>query len=154
VVGARGLRGHLKVETLTDYPERLAPGERVFLEGDEAPLEVVEVGQAGRLSVLRLQGIGSRAETEALIGRFLEVERRALPEGSYYWHELEGLRVVDELAGELGRIAEVFRAGENEVYRVVGPRGETLVPALRGVVLEIDPAAGVVRTRYEAEEVR
>lgn len=153
MVGVRGLRGLLKVESLTDFPERLAPGERVYLEGDAVPHEVAERGQAGRLTVLRLDGIDTRAEAEALIGRYVEVERRPLPEGSFYWHELEGLRVVDELAGELGRIAEVFRAGENEVYRVVGPRGETLVPALRGIVLEIDPAAGVVRTRYEADEV-
>jgi ribosomal 30S subunit maturation factor RimM len=36
----------------------------------------------------------------------------------------------------------VFRAGPNEVYRVVGPGGEVLVPALRTIVTDIDVAAG------------
>lgn len=154
MVGAHGLRGGLKVEGLTDYPERLSAGERVYLEGDPEPREVLERGEAGRLQILRLAGIATREAADAVVGRFLEVERRALPPGTFYWHELEGLRVIDERAGELGRIAEVFRAGENEVYRVVGPRGETLVPALRSVVQSIDPAAGVVLVRYEVEEVR
>jgi ribosomal 30S subunit maturation factor RimM len=50
---------------------------------------------------------------------------------------------------------EVFRAGGNEVYRIVGPSGERLVPALRGVVEPIALAAGVMSVAPDdAEEVR
>ena len=34
----------------------------------------------------------------------------------------------------IGRLEEVFRAGTNEVYRVVGSGGEILVPAIHSVV--------------------
>jgi ribosomal 30S subunit maturation factor RimM len=50
-------------------------------------------------------------------------------------------------------VVEVFRAGENEVYRIEGPSGELLVPALRDVVRSIDLASGRIVVRYEAEEV-
>jgi ribosomal 30S subunit maturation factor RimM len=50
---------------------------------------------------------------------------------------------------------EVFRAGGNEVYRIVGPAGERLVPALRSAVHRIDLEAGLmVVAPDEAEEVR
>ena len=50
---------------------------------------------------------------------------------------------------------EVFRAGGNEVYRIIGPSGERLVPALRTAVELIDLEAGVmVVAPDEAEEVR
>jgi len=50
---------------------------------------------------------------------------------------------------------EVFRAGGNEVYRIVGPSGERLVPALHSVVQRIDLEAGVmVVSADDAEEVR
>ena len=40
-------------------------------------------------------------------------------------------------------MSEVFRAGAGEVYVVSGgPRGEVLVPAVRGVVTELAPAEG------------
>ena len=52
-------------------------------------------------------------------------------------------------------MVEVFRAGENEVYRVEAGSGEELLlPALREVVLAIDLEAGTMTVRYEAEEVR
>ena len=65
------------------------------------------------------------------------------------------MRVIDETGGELGTLVEIFRAGENEVYRVEADgRPELLLPALRDVVREIDLAAGTMTVRYEPEEVR
>ena len=66
----------------------------------------------------------------------------ALPEGAYYWDDLVGLEVRDPRGDVVGELVEIFRAGENEVYRVVGPAGERLVPALKTAVLEIDLVAG------------
>jgi ribosomal 30S subunit maturation factor RimM len=48
----------------------------------------------------------------------------------------------------------VFRAGENEVYRVEGAGGELLIPALHDVVREIDISGRRMVVRYETEEVR
>jgi 16S rRNA processing protein RimM len=100
--------------------------------------------------VIRLEGVDGREAAEALAGRYLEREAAPLPAGSYYWHQLVGLRVTDEEGGELGRVVEVFRAGGNEVYRIEGPRGELLIPALERVVVRIDPAAGVMVVRPNA----
>ncbi len=102
--------------------------------------------------MLRLSGIDTREAAEELRGRYLEVPPRALPEGTYFWHQLEGLRVLDLHGRDLGRVAEVFRAGENEVYRIEGER-ELLVPALRSVVREIDLAAGTIVVDYRVEDV-
>jgi 16S rRNA processing protein RimM len=140
---------------LTDFPERLSPGAEVYLEGDAEPRRIAEVNWAGRVPTLRLDGVTTREAAAALVGRYLELPARDLPDGSYYWHQLEGLRVVDVAGAELGELVEVFRAGENEVYRVVGDdNSEVLVPALRSVVREIDLAAGRMVIDYDVEEVR
>jgi 16S rRNA processing protein RimM len=140
---------------LTDFPERLSPGAEVYLEGDAEPRRIAEVNWAGRVPTLRLDGVTTREAAAALVGRDLELPARDLPDGNYYWHQLEGLRVVDVAGAELGELVEVFRAGENEVYRVVGDdHSEVLVPALRSVVREIDLAAGRMVIDYDVEEVR
>jgi 16S rRNA processing protein RimM len=100
--------------------------------------------------VVHLEGIDDRDAAEALAGRYLEREAEQLPAGTYYWHQLVGLRVTDELGIDLGRLVEVFRAGGNEVYRVEGPHGELLIPALERVVARIDLEAGVMVVRPEA----
>jgi hypothetical protein len=67
----------------------------------------------------------------------------ALPAGSFYWHQVEGLTVTSTEGETLGSVAEIFRAGGGEVYVVRGgARGEILVPAIRDVVKELDPDAG------------
>ena len=154
IVGAKGLAGAVRIEMLTDWPEHLAAGALVYLEGEDQPRRVRELQAGGRVPVLALDAVETRQAAEALIGRYLEVEAGELPEGSYYWHQLVGLRVVDEAGAALGELVEVFRAGENEVYRVAREDGaELLLPAVRDVIREIDVPAGRMVVRYEIEEV-
>jgi 16S rRNA processing protein RimM len=144
VMGVRGLNGDLRVMSLTDAPGRLAVGEAVVVEGEIEPRRILEVGSSKHGPVLRLEGVSDRATAFAFIGRHLLARGgpEDLPSGTYWWHQLEGLEVVTVAGTNIGQLEEVFRAGPNEVYRVVGPGGEVLVPALRSVVTDIDLAAG------------
>jgi len=155
VLGAKGLKGGIRVETLTDLPDRIAPGVDVWLEDATDPLRIERVESGGRLTVVYLEGIRTREAAEALANRYLEAPARTLAPGEYYWDDLVGLRVQEPNGAEVGELVEIFRAGANEVYRVVGPAGERLVPALRRSVLRIDLEAKLmVIAADEAEEVR
>lgn len=153
ILGVKGLAGGLRIEPLTDWPERLAVGTPLWVEDEAAPRQILDVEWGGRQPVLRLEGIADRSAAGGLIGRYLEAPLQPLPAGSYYWHQLEGLAVTDEAGTPLGTLAEVFRVGENEVYRVVAEDAELLLPALRDVILRIDLDAGLMVVRYEPEEV-
>jgi len=140
---------------LTDWPERLEVGSELFVEGTQGSSRIVEVERGGRAMVLRLEGIATREDAEALAGRYLEAIAQPLPEGSWWWDDLIGLDVVEPDGREVGELVEVFRAGGGEVYRVVGSGGERLVPALKSVVLEIDLEANrMTIAPDDAEEVR
>jgi 16S rRNA processing protein RimM len=127
---------------LTDWPERIAAGAEVWLDGASAPARIDRIEAGGRTLVVYLAGIATREAAEAVVGRYLEMPPHELPEGAYYWDDLVGLEVRDPRGAVVGELVEIFRAGENEVYRIVGLAGERLVPALKSVVLEIDLAGG------------
>src|SRR5918992_5564305 len=131
VLGAKGLKGGLRVEILTDWPERLEPDAQVWPEGEPGPRRIDSVEAGGRVPVIHLDGIESREAAEALKGRYLEVPTRVLEPGSYYWDDLIGLRVEAPDGQPVGELVEVFRAGGNEVYRIIGPAGERLLAAPR-----------------------
>jgi 16S rRNA processing protein RimM len=150
ILGAKGLAGGVRVELVTDWPERLDAGSAIYLEDEPEPRRIVDVEWGGRVPVVRLEGVDDREAAEALAGRYLERDADPLPAGTYYWHQLLGLRVTDELGNEIGRVAEVFRAGGNEVYRIEGPQGELLIPALERVVARIDVDGGVMVIRPDA----
>lgn len=115
-------------------------------------MRIDRVESGGRVPVLYLDGIATRDAAEALVGRYLEAHARSLPEGEYYWDDLIGLDVVEPGGVPIGELVDIFRAGGNEVYHVVGPAGERLIPALRSTVLDIDLAAGRMTVAVDSSE--
>ena len=151
VRGLHGLDGAVRVEILTDRPEdRFAAGRVLHVEGDARPLTIaaaqaVEDGPGWRL---RFREVPHRGAAERLRDAYLEisVDRSTdLASGAAYWHEVIGSIVRDSTGAELGRVADVYRAGENEVYVVRGgPAGEFDVPAVRDVVTTFAPERGEI----------
>jgi 16S rRNA processing protein RimM len=96
--------------------------------------------------VLKLDGVDSIDAAERLRGldlRIPEEDLSALPEGSYYHHQLRGLRVEDAGGGEIGRVADVMETGGEAVVLVVrGASGETLIPLADAFVRAVDLARG------------
>lgn len=155
IIGAKGLAGAVRVELVTDWPERLVPGAELWLEGDAMPMRITGLETGGRSTVLHLDRVADRTSAEQLAGRYLEAPASTLPESAYYWDDLVGLHVVEPDGTDVGELVEIFRAGENEVYRIVGGAGERLVPALKTAVVEIDLEANrMVVAPDDAEEVR
>lgn len=144
VRGLHGLNGGVRVETLSDDSERYAVGSELLAEGDDTPLVVAWSGPSKPGVLVRFEGISSREAAERLRDRYLEVIVSGdLPDGLWYWHQIEGLAVVTREGVPLGNVVDVFRAGASEVYVVRGgERGEILVPAVAEVVVRLDPDAG------------
>lgn len=145
ILRPHGLRGEVKLRPETDFPERFATLGRVLLVDDggvargEAQVEAVR-GQ-GDLVLLKLAGVDTLEAARRLGGLEVAVpweERVPLPEGSYYVGEVVGLSVLTDAGEPLGTITEVLRTAAHDVYRVVGPEGEVLLPATREVVRAVD----------------
>jgi 16S rRNA processing protein RimM len=143
VRGLHGLRGAVRVEVLSDEPERFAVGSVLFAEGDDRPLTIAWTGPAKPGLLVRFEELPSREAVEHLRRRYLEVAQEALPDGTYYWHQVQGLTASTTEGVKLGSVVDVFRAGGGEVYVVRGGTlGEVMVPAVSSVVVELDPDAG------------
>lgn len=131
------------MEVLTDFPQRLKPGAQVFLEG--ASYHIQRSRARGHQVILKLEGIETRDQAEALRGQYLEVPESALTplrEGQYYQHQIIGLEVLTAGGMALGSICEVIRTGSNDVYVARREGKELLIPAIADVVKEIDVVAG------------
>jgi 16S rRNA processing protein RimM len=145
-----GLRGELRVEIITDYPERLKQHACFYLASPDTPEEVRRYPVAGlRLHqdkmLLKLGGCDDRDTAEELRGMLVQVPLKdavPLEEGEYYHFQLIGVKVETETGAGLGRVVEVLDTGAHDVYVVRGPRGEVLLPAVEEVVLELDLEAG------------
>ena len=142
----RGLRGELKALPLTDFPERFAPGARVWIGAEERTIAASRwTGDRVYLTVL---GIDDRETAETLRGELVEIPDQQRPpadQGLYYVDDIEGLAVSDIAGRDLGRVREVLRTGANDVWIVDrGAQPDLLIPALRDVIKKVDLAAGAI----------
>ena len=140
-----GIRGEIKVEVVTDFPERFAPQKIVYL--NTSPLEIESCRPHKQHLVVKLATIDSVEDAEKLRGQDLTIPRSELyplPEGQYYTFQLIGLKVVTTEGKLLGRITEIMTTGSNDVYIVEGKRGEILIPAIEDVVKSIDLKKGKI----------
>lgn len=139
VIKERGVKGEVRVEILTDYPDRLAAGRQVWLRDRLLSIEMSHPQRDHY--VVKFAGIDGREDAAMLRDTTLEIpisEARPLPEGEYYWYQILGLDVYNLTGEPVGRIEEILPTGSNDVYVVRGRHGEVLVPAIADVVESID----------------
>lgn len=137
--GPHGLRGEMKVETLTDFPQRFQPGATLWAAGARYTVGGAHPHRDGLL--VTFEGIETREQADALRGQLLEVpegELASLGDDQYFRFQLIGMEVVDTNSRPLGRVAEVLDTGANDVYVVRDDDSELLVPAIDTVVKEVD----------------
>lgn len=150
IAKAHGVRGEVVVAVRSDNPERFAGGAVVYLE-DGRPLTVESSRPHASRLLVRFEGVADRTAAEGLRGATLLVPISMLPElaeGEYWPHELEGCKVVTESGRVLGRIVDVVANPANDLWVTLDDAGnETLVPAIRNVVVEVDIGAKRVLVR-------
>lgn len=134
-----GTRGQVKIEVLTDFPERFRSGVRLFIGSHSYLCEYVT--RPPKSLILKLQGVESVEDALLLRDALLEVptsEAEVLPEGTYYYYQILGLDVYTSKGEHLGQVADILATGSNDVYVVRGARGEVLVPATPEVIVTVD----------------
>jgi len=140
-----GVRGEIKVEVMTDFPDRFSPQEEVYINGRPMTIERCR-WHKGKV-ILKLATIDSVEAAEELRGRFLEVplsKLRPLPEDHYYRFQLIGLDVLTTEGETLGQISQILPTGSNDVYVVPTKDGEVLIPAIDDVVKSVDLEKGCI----------
>lgn len=148
-----GVRGEIKVRSLSDVPGRFESLRRVSLMGrDGRTLEtsVTHVRRAGTRFILGLVGLTTPEEASLWRGGYIQTIRGAvpdLPDGHYYECDLIGLTVYTEEGRTIGRLEEIWNLPGNSVFVVRQEENELLIPATKDLVRTVDLPARAMTVR-------
>lgn len=146
IAGAFGVRGEARIKAFTADPAAI---------GDYGPLESEDGARRFEVKVMRdvkgglavrLSGVATREDAEALKGVRLYVPREALPEtldeDEYYHADLLGMSVTDLAGRPLGRVKAVQNFGAGDVLEVTAPelKHAALLPFTREAAPHVDLA--------------
>ena len=133
-----GLKGEVKVFSLTDTLERFKKLKNVYIDGEIRKVEGCKL-QADKV-ILKIEGIDSIEQAETYRNKYLMVKREdavKLSEDSYYVADILECTVFEENGEELGKVFDVLNTPGNDVYWVKGNK-EVLIPVLKDIVVSID----------------
>jgi 16S rRNA processing protein RimM len=149
IVAPVGLRGEVKIYPYSDNAEHFASGAELAV-GDTF-MSIEDSRFVKNLPIVKLAGVESRADAEALRGLSLFADARSLaplPEGEWYLRDLIGCDVFSEAGECLGTIADVRQNGAQDLYEIAMPDGRTfLLPVVAEFVLRVDTIAKRVTAR-------
>jgi 16S rRNA processing protein RimM len=144
---AVGLDGRVEVEVYSGDPARLAPGSRVFANGEPITVKSSQPGGRGGVIVV-FEGAEDRDGSERLRGVELQVPQSELPppaEGSYYHFEIIGCEVRDTAGAFIGLVTGIMETGSNDVFIIEASDGkEILAPVIKAVVTNIDKGSRLI----------
>jgi 16S rRNA processing protein RimM len=162
IVRARGRKGEVAAEILTDFPERLTRLRKVWLAGPAEEARPARIRACwispsrGVQAIFHFEGCDSIEQAEALVGLEVQVpleERAPLGVGRYYISDLVGSEVWERFPGghaspdskpleRLGTVRDVqFSGGAPSLLVVESATGELLIPMVDEICVLVDPVA-------------
>ncbi len=157
-----GLQGWLKlisftapIENILDYSQFHA-----VIKGNSTELEIDDHRRQNKALLVHFKGYDDPETARLLTGTELAIATEKLPQlesGEFYWHQLEGLEVVNQHGQRFGRVSHLLETGANDVLVVAADSDsiddrERLIPYLRdSVVSEIDLEDETIRVNWEAD---
>lgn len=159
-----GVKGGVKVFSYTkprlnilNYKDWL-----LDVDGQWQSVKMVSGRQQGKTIGVNLEGVNDRSQAEALIGRKIAITSNQLPElddGSFYWRDLEGMRVINSENVDFGVVSHLIETGSNDVLVVRETaeqasgkkQKERMIPFLADAVLDVDTENRVMHVEWDAD---
>ena len=150
VVAVQGLKGELRINPASEFPERFTePGTRWLKARGKAPKEI-ELKSGRQLPgksvfVVRFAGVESREAAEALVGQTLMVptdDRPELEEGEFHLLDLVKQRPPQRRCAAIGTVSDLISGG-NELLEITTTEGrKLLIPFVKPIVPEVQLEEG------------
>lgn len=143
IVAPFGIKGELKLFSLSDVPDRFVALKAVYLGPEHARYTLKAVRPyKGTMLVVKFAGINDATTADKLRGHEVVIplaDLAMLPADSYFQHDILGLQVLLLDGREVGTVTDIWTTGGNDVYVLKGPDGkQVLIPAIKDVIKQID----------------
>ena len=142
-----GVNGEVRVESLSDIPNRFADLPIVMLltlGGEVITTSVTQARPSGKTYLIKFKAITSPEEAAKFRGALIQVSHdhaRSSKANEYYHYELIDLAVLDECQRMLGQVKEILDLPQHSVLVVQQSDGrEFLIPATKHIVKRVNLA--------------
>ena len=138
-----GIKGFVSVYSFTEPSDNILSYSdwHVSLNHSWQPIKILSVQIHNKTIVAQIEGYPERESVALLTNVEIAIRKEqlaSLAPDEYYWHQLIGMKVINQQAQEFGLIIEIMPTGSNDVLVVQGEKRH-LIPYLPGqFIIEIN----------------
>lgn len=147
-----GIKGNLKIISLTDFPERFLKLKKIFLYNEKNrgfyinklsgkyEFKITECKIYDKYINLKLEDYDSIEKSNELVNLILMIDeslRVKLDDGNYYFYELVDSEIFDK-DKLIGKVVSVVNYGSGDLFNVTSNGKEILIPYRKEFVKNID----------------
>ena len=129
ILKPQGIKGEIKVKSISPYPERFQRLEKVFIRLDGIqPYNIENVRLSGEFVFLKLIDVNDRNSAGKFRGCEILIDKSELIElkdDEFFVHDLVGCKVYSENEQYIGELVQIMQAGSNDVYTVKDESGKS-----------------------------
>lgn len=153
---AFGVRGWIKVHASTRPAANILDYQpwQIHYQGQWLPITLTDTKISNEQISVKIQGCDDRDQAKLYTNCEIAIERDQLPppdDGQHYWHDLEGLTVVNHHSITLGIVDHLFETGANDVLVVMDGEKKRLIPYIVQVVTNVDLETKCITVDWEED---
>ncbi len=153
ITKAIGVKGHLKVIPLTDFPDRFLKLKEVFLfdelnnklvtdlKTQKNLFKIKDTTLGSNFVKLKIDGYDDINDVNTFFNKLIcidEKKRVKLPKGLYYYYEMIGCEVYEKELF-LGKVVKIDNFGSSDILFILTNKGnEIMIPLLKEFVTKTD----------------
>ncbi|KTD49682.1 16S rRNA processing protein RimM [Legionella quinlivanii] len=151
-----GIKGLITVHSFTEPRNNILDYAdwHISIAKQWQPVELSQVELSDKHILVRVKGYNEREEAAKLTNVEIAISSKQLPvlePDEFYWHQLVGLKVINQSNELLGTVSEVIATGSNDVLIVNGERRH-LIPYLPGhYVIKVDLSQQQILVDWDAD---
>ncbi len=143
IAKTHGIKGEVTIRLDVDDPSAYHDMKYFLLEINKVltPFFVEKLTCSGDKVFVKVQDINTVEAASALTGKEVFLPLELLPKLSgkqFYYHEVKGFLLIDEIHGELGPINDVIEYPTQAIIQVFKDKKEILIPILDQVIQKVD----------------
>lgn len=152
IIRTHGYKGGLKAIFDVDQPQEYRELDMLFIEIKDQliPWIIENIHLENNKVNLKLIDLNDIDSAERIVGNFIYLPVELLPKlkgNKFYYHEVTGFKVHDELHGDIGIIDRVIELPNNPLFAISFNNKEILLPISDDIILKVERKKKIINVR-------